>query len=351
MIERPAAASIFQRVTITSIRQETEDVKTFTLAPEDGTELTYQAGQFITFVAYHAGKEERRSYSFSSSPLLNEVPAITVKRVDNGFFSRYLIDEAQPGDQLDTIGASGFFTLPDDVANYKQLFFFAAGVGITPIISIIKTALQTHPNINVTLVYSNSNIASTVFYAELQQLEAKYLRLKIVYLFSDAKNLMKARLSKWMVPELLNKELMAGKEETLFYLCGPFAYMRTVVLSLEEYGVPAANIRKENFNTSLAVLKQVPPDTDAHEVTIELNGTKYQFPSQYPSTILQSAKDRGLNLPYSCSTGRCGTCAAHCTAGKVWHSYNEVLTDVELDSGIVLTCTAYPIGGDVTIQF
>jgi ferredoxin-NADP reductase len=350
MIERPEAASSFQTVTIAAIRQETEDVKTFILQPANGADIAYKAGQFITFVAYHTGKEERRSYSFSSAPALNQPAAITVKRVENGFFSRYLFDEAKPGDELYTIGTSGFYTLPDDMIGTKQLFFFAAGVGITPIISLIKTVLHQYPAIDITLVYSNSNIASTVFYKELTELETRYANLRIIHLFSDSKNLLKARLSKWMVPELLKANLKADKAETLFYLCGPFAYMRMVVLSLEEYGVPAANIRKENFNTTLAVLKQIPSDTNVHEVTLELNGKRYQFPSQYPSSILQSARKHGLNLPYSCNTGRCGTCAAHCTSGKVWHSYNEVLTDVELTSGIVLTCVAYPIDGDVTIQ-
>lgn len=349
MTDRPPTSSL-QTLTIAEISGETDDVKTFRLEPADSGELLYKAGQFITLVASHAGKEERRSYSFSSAPLLNEPPSITVKRVANGFFSRALIDDTKVGDKLYTIGASGFYTLPDDMAGYKQLFFFAAGVGITPVISLIKTVLHSHPEVSIILVYSNSNIASTVFYSELRALETCFPALKIIYLFSDAKDLMKARLSKWMVPDLLKTHLEAPIPGTLFYLCGPFAYMRMVVLSLEEYGVPAANIRKENFDTTLAILKQAPPDTELHEITLELNGTVYQFPSQYPSTILQSARKHGLNLPYSCSTGRCGTCAAHCISGKVWHSYNEVLTDVELDSGIVLTCTGYPVGGNVTIQ-
>ena len=124
--------------TITSIREETPGVKTFTLASEDGSPIPYAAGQFITFVFNHHSKEERRSFSISSSPVMNERLAFTVKRIDNGAYSRMLTDWAAVGDKLYTTGAAGLFTLPADATDYKQFFFFAAGIGITPIFSLIQ---------------------------------------------------------------------------------------------------------------------------------------------------------------------------------------------------------------------
>lgn len=342
----------YKTTLITSIREETPGVKTFTITYEDGGDIPYTAGQFITFVFTHHGKEERRSFSISSCAILNEPLSFTVKRIDNGAYSRLLTDRAVVGDQLFTTGAAGLFTLPQNIAAYKQVFFFAAGIGITPIFSLIKTLLHSHPEQKTVLIYSNRAKEDVVFYNELQALSEKFPdRFKLEFLYSTSFDLSRARLSKALLPVLLEEYGQVTKNEMLFYICGPFPYMRMVIFSLEEQGIRDEQIRKENFNTNdRAIKKTEPPDKATYNAVVKYKGIYYSFPVVYPDTILQAAKKIGLMLPYSCETGRCGSCAAICTNGKVWLSYNEVLMDVDLKHGSILTCVGHPIDGDVTIE-
>ena len=344
--------SVFQTTIITSIKEETAGVKTFTVTYADDSDIHYEAGQFITFAFTHHGREERRSFSISSSPADSKLLYFTVKRVDNGAYSRLLVDRAKVGDHLQTTGAAGLFTLPTDMNAYKQVMFFAAGIGITPIFSLIKTILHTEPGKIVTLIYSNRSKEDVVFYHALNALAAAFPnRLKIEFLYSTAFDLKRARLSKELIPVLLGEYVAVPKEQTLFYICGPFAYMRMAILALEEQGIHTEHIRKENFNTNdRQVKKAEPPDKASHTVTLIHSGQQYQFAVQYPETILQAAKKQGISLPYSCEVGRCGSCAARCTGGQVWLSYNEVLMDMDLKHGAILTCTGYPMGGDVIIE-
>jgi len=343
--------SLYKKVSISAIRQETPDCKTFVLHTTDPGLLQYQPGQFLTLVFAAKSGEERRSYSFSSSPALHELPAITIKRVENGAWSRMLLDHARVGDELTVIGPSGFFTLPDGAHSYKRLFFIAAGSGITPVYSLLKTVLHTRPDLNVVLVFANRSAENTIFYDGLRQLAAGFAhRFHIEWLFSGSPNLARARLSKWLLGILLREHALEALPETLFYLCGPFDFMRMAGIQLAEEGVGPQQIRKENFSTFKAEIKAQPPDKEKHTVHIHRSdGASFTIQAQYPQTILQAAKKAGIALPYSCEAGRCGSCTATCTAGKVWMSYNEVLLQDEIDRGRVLTCTGYPIGGDVEL--
>jgi ring-1,2-phenylacetyl-CoA epoxidase subunit PaaE len=335
----------FQEFTIGDIKTETKDVKTFVLS----NNVDYRAGQFLTILS--SDGTERRSYSFSSSPDVDKYPAITLKRIPNGKVSRELIDAMQPGDTIVASDPTGFFTLPESVGDYSQLFFFAAGIGITPIISLIKSALHLYPNLSITLIYSNRSAGDTVFHREIIDLREYYTgRFKVEFLFSSASDLTRSRLSKWLLPTVLAEYLITAKENVLCYVCGPFAYMRMVLLGLEEENMPAENIRKENFNTAVISQKVAPPDVGKHFVEITRRGITHHFSSEYPDTILSSAKKYGLQLPYSCENGICGTCVARCTSGRIWHRNNEVLTEKELNEGLVLTCTAYPVFGDVQLK-
>lgn len=342
-----------RRLIVTAIKQETDDVKTFQLVPEDGQPLSYKSGQFLTFLFAAQGREARRSYSISSSPDRNEALTITVKRVPNGSFSRWFFDRVHQNEVLQTIGASGFFILPEDTALYRQLFFFAAGVGITPVISIIKSALYDHVHLQIVLVYSNRSIAETVFYQELEDLKHRFPeRFKIEYIFSTAKDLERAHLNKWLLPALYREHSDGDLDKQLFYICGPFAYRRMVTMSLEELDIPGSKIRKEDFDISKPKLKIMPEDTGAHQVKVQVRGKEWSFTVQYPDSILQASRKAGIAiLPYSCETGQCGTCVAQCLSGNIWMSYNEVLTDDEVASGKVLTCVGHPQKGDAVISF
>lgn len=342
--------SLYHSLTITAIREEVPNFKTFVLEGEEP--LHYKAGQYLTLVYTTGGEEVRRSYSIASAPALSEPLTIGVKRVENGFFSRLLVDKARVGDRLLTTGAGGRFTLPEEAHNYRQLFFFAAGSGITPIFSLIKTALHDHPHLHLVLIYSNASREKTIFREELEALAQQHpSRLHIEFLYSNAANLSKARLYRELLLQFLKSLSTAAAAQTLYYICGPEAYMRMVLYTLQGEGVLPENIRRENFVIErIRPPRAAPPETGPHEVALHLFGKDHRFTVQYPDTILSAARKQGLSMPYSCEVGRCGNCVARCTEGKVWLSYNEVLTEKELQNGLILTCVAHPIEGNVRVE-
>ena len=342
--------SLYKTIRIKEIKEEVKNFKTFVF--EDGHNIQYKAGQYITLVQSLEHEEIRRSYSMASAPILKEPLSIGVKRKENGFFSRLLIDNAKPGDELVTIGAGGFFVFPENIESYKQVFFFAAGSGITPIYSLLKTALHLYPHLSIILIDSNTSTASTVFLEELLKLKNKHPdQFELKFLFSIAPELIKARLHRELLIELLNLYAIADHSNILFYICGPLSYMRMCTYVLQELHVPADNIKKENFIIDQPKPPQLLPfDKENHNAVIHFNGKNYSIPVNYPESILQSAKKHGIALPYSCETGRCGNCVAQLIRGRVWLSYNEVLTDKELAKGLTLTCVGHPVGGDVELK-
>jgi ferredoxin-NADP reductase len=342
--------SLYKTIRIKEIKEEVKNFKTFVF--EDGHNIQYKAGQYITLVQSLEKEEIRRSYSIISSPVLNEPLAIGVKRKENGFFSRLLIDHAKPGDELITTGAGGFFVFPENIESYKQIFLFAAGSGITPIFSLLKTALHLYPHLSIILVDSNTSPASTIFLEDLLKLKNKHPdQFELKFLFSIAPELIKARLHRELLIELLNLYAIAEHSKILFYICGPLSYMRMCTYLLQELHVPAENIKKENFIIDQPRPPQVLPfDKETHNAVIHFNGKDYSLPVYHPDSILQAAKKHGITLPYSCETGRCGNCVAQLIRGRVWLSYNEVLSDKDLAKGLTLTCVGHPVGGDVELK-
>ncbi|PZR23109.1 MAG: hypothetical protein DI535_24725 [Citrobacter freundii] len=342
-------SSIYKTYVIDAVVDETDNAKSFQIRPLDQREISYEAGQFITLVFRKGDKEERRSYSFSSTPILNEPMRITVKRIPNGEYSRQMLTHLKPGDTLTSSGISGFFTLPQSLNQYSQLVFLAAGSGITPVFSLIKTVLHSS-DLPVKLIYSNTSKEDAIFYKELLGMESQFnKRLKIEFLFSQPDH-ERRRLSQFLLHELLKKHDIPVRD-TLFYLCGPVNYMLVASISLITAGVPDQHIRKENFNTRPHSFKPLPPDKESHNIKVVIGNASYDFVSGYPDTILSSAKKLNIRLPYSCEAGNCGSCTATCVEGKTWMAYNEVLTDEEMRKGKVLTCQAYPVGGDVRLEY
>lgn len=341
--------SLYKTIRIQSVHDKVHHFKTFVF--EGGHDIAYRAGQYITLVLKINDEEVRRSYSICSSPQLGEPLAIGVKRVENGLFSRQLIDDAKVGDEWITTGAGGLFVLPPDVENYQQVFFLAAGSGITPVYSLIKTILHVHTHLSVVLIYSNASKDKTVFYDGLQKLALQFSnRFRLELLYSNNPKLEKARLYRELLLELTEKLGTSVKAKTLFYICGPEAYMRMCIYTLQSIGVPKNNIKRENFIIHNAPQKTIlPPDKEAHKVQIYFGNKNYELMVEYPDSILKAAKKNSIQLPYSCEVGRCGNCVAKCVKGAVWHSYNEVLTDRDLENGLILTCVAHPMGGDVNL--
>ena len=337
---------------VEAIRPETADCKTFVLVTTGTSILQYRAGQFLTFIFDKPAGEERRSYSISSCPDLQEPLSVTVKRLENGEYSRKFFDNIQVGDELNCVGATGFFVLPERPHTYQQYFFLAAGSGITPILPLIKSLLYTDSGSHLLLIYSNHSLADTIFFDQISVLQEFFSdRFKVEFLFSISPNLERARLSRWLLPILLKQYSKVALSNTMFYICGPFDYMQMATITLLAEGVPVKNIKKENFTALAVQAKSLPPDIQEHTVVVQLQHEIHRLQVQYPTTILQALKRAGLTVPYSCESGRCGSCTARCISGKVWMSYNEVLMDDELEKGLFLTCTGFPVDGDVQIAY
>lgn len=318
----------------------------------------YLAGQFLSLVFQRNGKELRRSYSFHSSPAVDEALAITVKRVENGEISRFMHHQLEQGDTLQVQAPQGMFSYSPQTLKPRTIFLFAAGVGITPLFSILKTALLQEKQSRVVLVYSNRNAEDTLFRETLLDWQQRFPeQLHIIWIYSNAKNLFTARLNRFYIEEILHKELIYDKSEALFYSCGPIIYMDLCRFTLLGLGFEAAQIKRETFvlpedevdedDTSSAE----PADTNTYQVEIIFNNKHYEFPVPYNQRILDAALARQIPLPYSCKSGMCSTCVATCIQGGVRMDYNEVLMDDEIEQGRVLVCTAHPTSNDTVITY
>jgi ring-1,2-phenylacetyl-CoA epoxidase subunit PaaE len=344
-------------LSVTGIITETEDTKTFILSPVDEPVPEYVAGQFITLL-FHTGKTElRRTYSLSSSPYTDTFLCITVKRIDNGEVSRILHDVIQQGDIIKALPPAGMFTFHPNPSTERDLFLIGAGSGIAPLYSILKSALVKEPLANITLIYSNHSIETTIYYDKLHALSLQYPeRLRIVWLFSNARNLGMARLNRDLLELFVKQWQTRHPELATFYTCGPADYMVMCRITLLTMGYSLEQIKKETFvlpddeadDDDGSESKIV--DTNTYSVQLEFRGKKYRIDVPYTQSILDMALLNGIDLPYSCRAGMCSTCAATCTSGNVRMQHNEVLTDKELANGRVLLCTAHPLDNNVIVS-
>jgi len=227
----------------------------------------------------------------------------------------------------------------------------AAGSGITPVYALIKTLVHLHRSVKILLVYSNTNRERSIFAERLDALQKNYSdSLSIEFLFSRSPDAFSSRLTPESLEMFMLKHNVTYSSGTLFYVCGPSDYMRMISYRLTTLGVDTLRIKKEIFHVQHPKIRPKPPDTDAHTVTLIRNGEKVNFNVQYPLTILQAAKLLDIPIPFSCENGQCGTCVAKCLQGEVWMAQNEVLLEDEIRNGNVLTCTGYPVNGNVTIS-
>jgi ring-1,2-phenylacetyl-CoA epoxidase subunit PaaE len=201
------------------------------------------------------------------------------------------------------------------------------------------------------LIYSNASPETAIFKTELEKLAARFPQnFKIEFIFSNSQDLSRAHLHRELLVYFLQKFNVTSPEKTLAFTCGPKEYMRMCTYGFRFVNIPPANIRKEIFNIEKAIPKIEPPDTEQHLVTIIHGKESLEIPVRFPVSILQAARNHGLKLPYICETGKCGKCVAKCTEGKIWMAYNEVLTERDLQKGLILTCVGFPIHGNVTVE-
>lgn len=331
---------------VAAIKWETADTATFFLPEASGRNIDYQAGQFITLVFTHRDEEIRRSYSLSSSPDEAQL-AITVKRIANGEISRFMLTKVKPGDILQAVEPAGRFTA-SDFAAAKDIVFFAAGSGVVPVFSQLKYILSRDGESKLTLFYSSQNRTSILFADSLDQLQKQHPeRLKIIHLLSNEG----MRLNNVNTEQLVKRFVQFDLSKADFYLCGPFAYMRMVRLTLLFMGIDNARIRKENFVLETVPVSEGYISYPPRYVRIKFNNEVHDLMVGENQTILQAALQNNLQLPYSCRVGICSACTATCVSGRIEMAVNDVLTDLDLSHGLVLTCTGHPVSDDVVIEF
>lgn len=324
-------------LTVVDIIPETPQSKTLVLRSSEA--LSYQAGQFLTLLFNRSGHEVRRSYSMSSAPGIDTELSITVKRRPNGEVSRYLLDHVRVGDQLESLEPSGRFVLEPPTEQPRDVVMIAAGSGITPLYAMLKTSLKQDPLSRVVLLYSSRSRADTIFFGQLEQLEAQYPHQLIVcHLWSSEGQ----RLNNFVLEQLLRQYLRHAPERALFYLCGPPDLMRTAQITLKFMGFEREQIKKEHFVIDEPPASTVPTLPTAAELTLHFKNQTHQISIAPHQTVLDAALAAGIRLPYSCRGGRCSACAGRCTRGQVLMSVNDVLTDRDTTQGYILTCTAYP---------
>ena len=281
---------------------ETSDAVTFILGQNELLN-NYKSGQFITLLLTIAGEKVRRSYSFSSSPFIDSKASITIKKIQDGKVSSYMIDTVKKGDLIECIQPTGTFTL--DKSTSGSLVFIGAGSGITPLISMIKSALTTATYKQIVLIYSNRNEDAVIFKNQLKELQAKYPNFTVVYTYSQPHDsaLTKGRLSQSSFIKIIESLPELKAKEANYFLCGPDGMIDEVKKGLEILNVVSTNIHKESFvttNETDSVFVSVPVHSnDINEVTVMYQGSEYKFSVKPGKTILQSALAEDIDLPYS----------------------------------------------------
>lgn len=350
----------FHPLVVQDVRKETGD--TVSIAFEVPTELTgdYQfvSGQYITIKKVMNGEELRRSYSICTTPSSGEL-RVAVKRVEDGLFSTWATNELKAGEILEVMTPTGHFQLVPDISATKNYALFAAGSGITPIMSIAQTILENEPMSTVTLVYGNKGFSSIIFREALEGLKNRYInRFQLVHILSReslGNPLQKGRIDQEKI-ELIRKTLLRGQSIDAVYTCGPEEMIHAVKKAMMDSGVDESKIHFELFGTKTAgsQTKAVIPQEQnvLAKVTIILDGDRIEVDLNTAGTsILEAGYQAGADLPFACKGGVCCTCKAKILEGSAVMDVNYALEKDEVEAGYILTCQAHPTSETLTVSF
>jgi ring-1,2-phenylacetyl-CoA epoxidase subunit PaaE len=350
----------FYALKIKDIRQETADCVSISLeVPTDLQPVfAYKSGQYLTFRTKIDEKEVRRSYSICSAPHENEW-RVAVKKVENGVFSTFANQALKQGDVIDVMPPSGHFILNNSENKGAQNYvFFAAGSGITPVISHVKTLLMGDKTAHCTLIYGNKRTSSIVFREDIEALKNQFMsRLRVVHILSKERtdiDLLSGRLDAHKIGLLFEKmpEILRGSH---FFICGPEDMTLTIKAALINQNIDSKTIHFELFGTQkpkktfVAANKSV--DTPTSIATIKLDGISFDVPIYNENTVLDAALDAGADLPFACKGGVCCTCRAKLVEGKIEMAVNYSLTEEEVNNGFILTCQATPLTERIAIDY
>jgi ring-1,2-phenylacetyl-CoA epoxidase subunit PaaE len=352
----------FHALKVTDVRRETPDCVSVALAALNGSrsEFQYQPGQYLTFKTTINGEEVRRSYSLCSSPLEAEL-RVAIKQVPEGKFSTFANEQLQVGDTLESMEPMGKFTYPFEAGQARQYVAFAAGSGITPILSLLKTALLTEPDSRFTLIYGNRNTEHIIFREVLEALKNQFMgRLSLHYVLSrehPGSDLFFGRIDADKCGAFC-RTLIQPLEADAFFLCGPEEMIFKVRDTLQGLGVEPKRIQFELFATPTELLGQKTASRPRPErqvqsriqLTLDGNSMELELDSS-GATILDAALKAGADLPFACKGGVCCTCKAKVLEGAVDMDVNYALEPEEVAEGYILTCQSHPRTDRVVISF
>lgn len=350
----------FHTLKINDVRKETEDTVSisFEVPNELKEDYAFESGQYLTLKADINGEDVRRSYSLCSSPFENEW-RVAVKQVENGKFSTYANSELKAGMDMEVMTPTGNFKISTEASNDKSYVLFAAGSGITPMLSIAKSALNDEPNSDVTLFYGNKGFGSIIFREEIEALKNQYMgRLRVVHVLSReslGNQIQKGRIDADKTNELFDaflKDLIIDG----VYICGPESMIMGVKDSMISKGVDSSKVHFELFTA---------PSTDAQKIELPTNSPKVEsnvtvivdgdeIELNLDSTgenILDAAQKAGGDLPFACKGGVCCTCKAKILEGSASMDVNYALEPDEVEAGYILTCQAHPTSDKLVVSF
>ncbi len=353
----------FHPLTVKEVNKETPDCVSvaFTMPQQLQSMFVYEQGQNITLKKNINGEEVRRTYSICSAPYENELK-VAIKKVDGGKFSTYANEILQKGDTVDVMHPTGKFNTKLNKANTKKYIAFAAGSGITPVLSIIKTTLQTEPLSHFTLVFGNRSRSSIIFFEELEGLKNKYLsRFNFINILSREKTDAPINYGRIDAEKLIALGTLINYNSVdEFFICGPEAMIFCIKDFLEQQHIEKKKIHFELFTSpgekKLAIgNRQVASEQSGpkSKITVKADGRSFDFdlPLKSSNNILDAALQQGADLPFACKGGVCCTCKAKLLQGQVKMDVSWGLEEEEIELGFILTCQSHPVSQTVVIDF
>ncbi len=349
--------SSFHKLSVKSIQRETDKAVSITFnVPENLKDtFAFKAGQYITLRTEINGKELRRDYSLCVAPKSDELK-VAVKEVKDGTFSSFANNTLKVGASLEVAPPKGRFIFEPNDKKVKNIALFAAGSGITPILSIIKCALEEEVYSNVILVYGNKSTKDTIFFDELLELQNKYSeRFSIQFVFSqkNEENSIFGRIEKNTVNYVV-KNKYKHIEVDAFYLCGPEAMIHTVRDVLLEHHISEDKIHYELFKAAKTAEisdANTVEDTGTTKIKVIVDDEEALFEMSKKHTILDAALEQDIDAPYSCQGGICSSCLARVKEGEATMRQNNILTESEVAEGLILTCQAHPTTPNIVVDF
>ena len=353
--------SKFHPLQVASVTRETRDAValTFAVPPALSDAFRFVQGQHVTLRAAIDGEDLRRSYSICSA-VQDATLRIAVKKAPGGAFSTWVNDHVHAGQTIEVMPPMGHFNVALHPQHRKHYLGFAAGSGITPLLSIIKTTLAAEPHSRFTLFYGNRASAAVIFKEALSDLKDIYLeRFNLVYVMSREPQdiaVLNGRIDQQKATALLAHWIDPADVDAAF-VCGPDGMMQAVTKSLQTFGVPKSRIKIELFAASIPKHEHRTPVASelAHAecaVTAIIDGAARQFTLQKTKdNIIDGALKQGIELPYSCKGGVCSTCRAKLVAGEVDMDVNFALEDYEVARGFILCCQSYPVTDTIVVDF